>query len=311
MKYEQWKQNETRFLALTGYSIQVFDRLLPYFASAHDEYLSRYAWNGKARKGLRRFVMYANSPLPTHAERLAFVLSFHKLNAIQQQHADLFGITQKQCNQFLHGFSHILKLALQKATVLPADNQQGLDQQLAQLGQQEKDLFHDGSEREVPRPQVPEEQQEKYSGKKKKHTVKNNIITTALCYILLVSPTMAGRVHDKKIADTCYKIASGFTLWQDTGFQGYKPEGVLIRQPIKKPKGKELSQQQKAYNQSVSSVRVRVEHAIGSVKRFRIVKDECRLRKNNFVDHVFRICAGLHNFRLQNKPYNYPKINLT
>ncbi|MDR1887298.1 MAG: transposase family protein [Prevotellaceae bacterium] len=60
----------------------------------------------------------------------------------------------------------------------------------------------------------------------------------------------------------------------------------------------------------MSSFGVRVEHATGSVKRCRIVKDECRLRKNNFVDNIFLTCAALHNFRLKDKPFQYEN-NLT
>lgn len=309
MKYEQWLKNEIRFRAMTGYTPSLFHQLLPYFLEAHDEYLAHHTLTGKRRNGLRRFVLYANSPLPTHAERLAFVLSYHKLNPIQEAHADLFTINQKQCYQLLHGLTHILQLALNKAQALPAQSQEELTQQLDQ--QPSMHLFHDGSEREVPRPQNPQQQQANYSGKKKKHTVKNALLATALCYILFVSPTLAGKVHDKKIADTYYQIPPGFTLWQDTGYQGYCPEGVLIRQPFKKPRGKQLSQQQKDYNQAVSSIRVRIEHTIGSVKRYRIVKDECRLRRNNFVNSIFRICAALHNFRIRDKPFIYKPINLT
>ncbi|TAJ11780.1 hypothetical protein DMA11_15420, partial [Marinilabiliaceae bacterium JC017] len=55
----------------------------------------------------------------------------------------------------------------------------------------------------------------------------------------------------------------------------------------------------------ISSVRVRVEHAIGSIKRMKIVRNECRLRKENILDKVFATCAGLHNFRLMDKPFLY------
>jgi len=54
-----------------------------------------------------------------------------------------------------------------------------------------------------------------------------------------------------------------------------------------------------------------VEHAIGSTKRYRIVKDECRLRKNKYPYKVFAICAALHNFRVERKPFKYPVIKLT
>ena len=40
------------------------------------------------KKGFRKFVIYRNSPLPTVEERLVFILSYLKLNPLQEQHAD-------------------------------------------------------------------------------------------------------------------------------------------------------------------------------------------------------------------------------
>ncbi|MDR0893425.1 MAG: transposase family protein [Mediterranea sp.] len=135
--------------------------------------------------------------------------------------------------------------------------------------------------------------------------MKNGILISAMCLILFVSKTHAGKVHDKTLADTCYTILEGFTLWQDTGYQGYMPEGVKVLQPKKKPRGRELTAEEKRENARISSYRVRVNHAIGSAKRCRIVKDECRLRKNNFVNYILHTCAALHNFRIKHKPFQY------
>ena len=215
-------------------------------------------------------------------------------------------MTQKQCNQFFHCLDKILKRALTLAEVVPASS----DEELAQILTNEevvaaKVLLHDGTEREIPRPVDDELQKDNYSGKKKKHTVKNAIIIAACCLILYVSRTFPGRIHDKTIADDEYTIPCGYTLIQDTGYQGYKPEGVKIIQPEKKPRGKELTKEQKESNRQISSIRVRIEHAIGSAKRYRIVKDECRLRKNNYVDTALLYCAALHNFRLKTRPFSY------
>ena len=309
MKYEQWRKNAIRFVAMTGYSFDQFDELLPYFEQAHTAYFSKFQINGKRRAGIRKFVLYANSPLPTIVERLAFILSFLKLNPLQEHHADLFGMEQKQCYEFIHSLKTVLDDALSLACVLPAQTDKELQKVLTTAQPQDTEsamlLLHDGTEREVPRPLDAEEQQEKYSGKKKKHTVKNAVITNALGYILFTSLTFSGSVHDKKIADQSYSIPVGFSLWQDCGYQGYRPAGVTIVQPLKKPKGKELSDEQKTENRRISSFRVRIEHAIGSVKRCRIVKDECRLRKNKFVETIFRTCAGLHNLRINLKPFSY------
>jgi hypothetical protein len=311
MKYEQWLKNPIRFKAMTGYSIEQFEELLPTFIEIHDEYLSKYELNGKVRKGIRSFTIYQNSPLNSHQERLAFILSFLKLNPLQESHADLFLMQQKQCNEFIHGLRTILDKTLSCLSLLPASNDAALQLKLDQISApQDKELFHDGTEREIPRPQDPDQQKEFYSGKKKKHTVKNAVITNASCVILFLSITVNAKMHDKKMADTLYTIKQGFTLWQDTGYQGYNPDGVSIQQPIKKPKGKQLTEQQKDYNRSISQVRVRIEHAIGSMKRYRIVKDECRLRKNQFIDTILHTCAGLHNFRLKNKPFKYPQYQI-
>jgi hypothetical protein len=306
MKYIDWQTKENRFIAMTGCSIEIFNNLLPYFTEAHDDSLSEYHLTGKRRKGYRKYVMYKNSPLPCMEERLAFILSYLKLNPIQEQHADLFGIEQKQCYEYVHGFKAVLHKALEDADCMPAQTDKELQVKLLEFCKEgEKVLLHDGTEREVPRPQDEEQQKEKYSGKKKKHTVKNAVIIASSCTVLFVSQTFGGRVHDKTIADTSYHIPAGFTLIQDTGYQGYNPFEVEIIQPKKKPKGKDLTQEQKARNREIAADRVRVEHAIGSVKRERIVKDECRLRKNNFVNNIFALCAALHNFRLGTKPFNY------
>ena len=244
--------------------------------------------------------------MPCVEERLAFILSYLKLNPIQEHHADTFSMTQKQCFEFVHGLHVILQRALKQAGVVPAHSDQGLQEALSKADFSDKKLLlHDGTEREIPRPVDEDLQKDKYSGKKKRHTVKNAVIIAACCLIVYVSRTFSGRIHDKTIADNAYTIPAGYTLVQDTGYQGYQPEGVKIIQPQKKPRGKELTQEQKDNNRQISSYRVRVEHAIGGTKRYRIVMDECRLRKNDFVDDVLLYCAALHNFRLKTRPFTY------
>jgi len=85
---------------------------------------------------------------------------------------------------------------------------------------------------------------------------------------------------------------------QDTGFQGHTPENVTVKTPVKKPKGKELTEEQGEGNRKISSFRILVEHAIGGVKKCRIVKDRFRCRKFGFDDLVMLIACGLHNFRV-------------
>lgn len=97
----------------------------------------------------------------------------------------------------------------------------------------------------------------------------------------------------------------GSCLYQDMGFQGDTREEITILQPKKKPPGGELTPPEKAANRAISSIRIRIEHAIGGVKRDRMVKDKIRLLKDGIRDTIMETCCGLHNFRLQYRPWNY------
>ena len=136
---------------------------------------------------------------------------------------------------------------------------------------------------------------------KKTHNIKNNLLCTTNKRILWLSKTYDGHVHDKKIADEQpLMLPSGITLWQDTGFLGHNPKNVTVKMPTKKPKGKQLSDAQKKENKEISSFRILVEHAIGGIKKWRIVKERFRCRKFGFDDLVMLIACGLHNFRIKN-----------
>ena len=115
--------------------------------------------------------------------------------------------------------------------------------------------------------------------------MKNNILSNESCQILYLSPTVEGKKHDKKLADEAnYILPKDSILVQDTGFQGFSVDDAVILQPKKKPRNAELSQDEKELNTLISRLRVRIEHLVGSVKRYRIVKDKNRNWKEGFRD---------------------------
>ncbi len=116
--------------------------------------------------------------------------------------------------------------------------------------------------------------------------------------ILWLSDTDGGSLHDKRMADEHpYPLPVGSWLLQDLGFLAFSLAGVETLTPFKKPRGKPLTTVQKAFNQPLASLRVRIEHVISSVKRCRIVKDICRLRVVGAKDAVMEIACSLPNFR--------------
>jgi len=118
--------------------------------------------------------------------------------------------------------------------------------------------------------------------------------------ILYLSSTYQGSVHDKSICDEeeLY-FTKEVTLWLDSGFEGYNPEKAIINRPKKKPRKKELTDEEKKLNQSISRVRVKVEHAIGQCKVFKIVKDEIRVFKDDFRDLAMLLACSLSNFKIK------------
>jgi len=310
ISYEILSKYKRKFLAMTGYTVAEFEALLPQFQIEFEKYVSEYTLDGKKRKK-RKYVEYKNASLPTIADKLLFILVYLKQGSLQEEHATLFQMHQPDANRWIHLLHDLLNQALASLGELPARTAKELEKRLAQ--EPEFDLlklfFHDGTERAIVRPKDKEQQKLYYSGKKRQHTLKNILLINLLCKILLLTDTCEGKKHDKKAADEAeYTLPDDSLLYQDTGFQGFSLAGVEIVQPKKKPRGKELTADDKENNQQISGVRIRIEHAIGGVKRYRIVKDKLRNWKKGFRDQVMETCCGLHNFRLNFRPWQYDPI---
>jgi hypothetical protein len=130
--------------------------------------------------------------------------------------------------------------------------------------------------------------------------VKNVLLINAALTILFLSETYAGSTHDKRIADaTPYPLPAGSRLLQDLGFLAFTLSQVEIIMPTRKPRGRKLTQAQKAANRRLARRRVRIEHVNSRVKRCRIVHDTSRLRKAGVRDRVMEVCCSLHNFRVR------------
>jgi DDE superfamily endonuclease len=123
------------------------------------------------------------------------------------------------------------------------------------------------------------------------------VLVHAPLTILFLSDTYAGRVHEKRIAEaTPYPLPAGSRLLQDLGFVAFTLPQVAMLMPTKKPRGQELTLEQRVANQALLQRRLRIEHVHSSVKRCRIVKDRIRLWKQGVRDLVMELCCALHNF---------------
>jgi DDE superfamily endonuclease len=122
-------------------------------------------------------------------------------------------------------------------------------------------------------------------------------------HICFLSAIYEGKANDKSLAGLeGYTRLYGSYFYQDRGFQGYMCDGSTIVQPKKSPPDGELTPLEKAAKRVISSIRIHIEHAIGWVKHYRMVKEKIRLLKDGIRNTVMETCCGLHKFRLQYRP---------
>jgi hypothetical protein len=169
-----------------------------------------------------------------------------------------------------------------------------LEQWLAELPAGK--LLVDTWEQPIPRPQDDDEQQAHYSGKKKTHTRKNQLISLPNgTDILDVAIGEKGPMSDSKLFEQTQA-----ELPQTLEFIGDKAK-VRRRNtttPIKKPRGEQLTQDHPDFNRQVSQKRVYVEHLIRVVNIFRIAKEEFRMRARMYEMVISCVC-GLIRLRVQ------------
>lgn len=298
MRYSQLRNKPRTLRSLTGLNPSEFDALLSSFGTAWETFVTETFEQRANRK--RAYGAGRNAHLEQLADKLLFILFYFRQYPTQEVQGFFFGMSQSQANEWIHRLSGLLNEALGYEMQLPERRAVNLEAVLSSCPSLE--FIIDGTERPINRPKDKDKQKEYYSGKKKQHTVKNNLMAERGGKVVYLSGTYAGKRHDKKIADEeGYRFPPGSKLLQDTGFQGYRPEGVTVIQPKKKPRGGELTSDEKLVNRAISSLRVEVEHQIGGVKRCQILVQKFRNRVTGFADEVMETACGLHNFRLAHR----------
>ena len=127
---------------------------------------------------------------------MLFILVYFRLYPTQEVLGFLFGFGQPQANYWVHWLTLILNAALRYEMQLPARQPADLEEVLKACP--ELQFILDGTER----PKDPQRRKDYYSGRKKRHTVKNVVITHKPSgQILGLSRTYPGRRHDKAVAD--------------------------------------------------------------------------------------------------------------
>lgn len=155
-------------------------------------------------------------------------------------------------------------------------------------------IIVDSFETPIPRPSDQERQKRVYSGKKKRHTLKTQIITDRKGTILDINSGHRGPKADVKIWNET-ELPNELKEKPKLGDKAYLGADKPTQTPKKKPKGGELNEEEKAANKVISQERIYVEHSIRRVKGYRVVRDEFRLAQGIFPS-VVSVIVGLIQF---------------
>lgn len=238
IEYSKLKEKPREFLAVTSLTDEEFQALLPTFEKCYELLLSPKSKAAKkkkqrARGGGRR------SKLPSLSEKLLFILIYQKTSPLQVAHGLQFGLSQGQVNYWVHRLLPVLQMSLGEMGMKPLRKGAEVAASI-EAGEGGANLSLDAAERLLQRPVDPDKQTQKYSGKRKTHTDKNLLLVNENTKkVVYLSATVDGKKHDKKLADESrISYPNNASLTQDTGFQGYQPEEVLVEQPKKSKKAR-------------------------------------------------------------------------
>jgi hypothetical protein len=280
--HEKLRRKPSLFRMFTGLSADEFDTLV---ADLEPVWLARKA-ERSARRPRQRKPGAGRKAKLVFTDRLLLTLLYYRTYVTQEFVGFLFGVDKgtvsREAQELGLCMAGVFRIPETKVRVDPDD--------LAAV-------FVDATEQPVNRPR--RKQRESYSGKKKRHTVKHQVVVARKrkgpgekqgVRIKAVSEAAKGRVHDKKVYDRSrLRIPRGVPKSGDSGYQGSD-----LRVPKKKPRNGQLSDEEKLANRRLAGERIVAEHGIGKMKIWRIAAERYRNPPRRHTVMMKNV-AGLHN----------------
>ena len=282
---ERLRRSPKAFRQLTGITPAVFEELLADLIPRYEQAEAKR----KDRPGRQRRPGAGRKHALDLGDRLLMLLIYYRTYTTHAFLGFLFGVDDsavgRNINPLQPPLAGIFRIPERRIKLDPEEM---------------RELFFDATERPTRRPE--EGQRAYYSGKKRRHTLKNRVVTARRTKppgpgkkprrlrIAAVSETHPGSVHDKKLYDRARVVAPPDA--RRTGDTAYI--GTSLETPARKPRGGELTASQKEANRVVSRRRIVAEHGIGKMKIWRIASERYR-NPNRRHTLIMKNVAGLHN----------------
>jgi hypothetical protein len=162
----------------------------------------------------------------------------------------------------------------------------------------------DTLEQRVQRPADPQEQRGFYSGKKKAHTLKSQVVVQPGTGLFMdVAESVPGPTNDRTLlrqSGVRERLPRDAVLGGDLGFYGEAkgPDDVIIATPRRKPRGQPRPEIDAHYNRAFARVRVEVEQSIGRARRYQAITAPDRHHRRHHTERMQSV-AGLVNRQIR------------
>ncbi|MDN5868800.1 MAG: transposase [Candidatus Nitrosocosmicus sp.] len=303
LSYDKLSRKPLLFKSFTGLSVKQFDDVFKEIESKYPKYeVKRLSYNRKDKRRERAVGAGRRFKL-VPKDRVIMVLVYYRLYITYTLAGFLFDLDQSNICRDIEKIEGLIR------SCLPIPQKMyNITKRLKTREEVEQYFpcflaFTDCTEQPIPRPKNRLRRKLYYSGKKKKHTVKNlYTVNQKELIIYKTKRRQRGRKHDYNVYKTNHpNIPKDVLSLFDLGFLGVEKDfqEQTSSLPIKKEKGCELTAEQKDYNKDHSRKRIVVEHVICRIKKYRIMNDIFRNRLRKY-DRISDTVAGLVNYRIMN-----------
>lgn len=307
--YDDLCRHPAAFPSLTGLNRAEFDVLLPRFERAGQDLRARSGTT--RREGKPRVNAPGAGPRPSHdaRARLLMALVWLRVYPTYEVLGYFFGLHKRNAQLNVRA----ALAALDSLDDFPFDRPSGERPKMRSAAEvmaafPQVRLVIDGKEQRVNRPTGYDAQKPYYSGKKKAHTVKVQVVVDPRGRIVTIGPSVPGGAnHDLTLlrgSGVLESLAEGEAAMLDRGYVGvgnYYPD-VPVVLPLRASKNHPLTEEQKAFNRVVAGHRIVVEHSLAQLNRFTVLRQVFRGQKRERHGEVIRVVGKLVNRRLAVKP---------
>ena len=306
--YDKLRRRPAAFRSLTGLSVDEFDALYEELVDKIDSYDE-----GRLKRRQRERAPGAGGQYKHDARnRLLMAMIWLRIYPTYDVLGFLFELDKSNIGRNLETILAVLRDALGDEIQWPDKSQR--QRKMDDFMQDFPDVVAivDATEQPTQRPKEKETQKAHYSGKKKRHTLKTQVVVGPDGELMDVSETVPGAQHDKKLYDESgvgAYLDEDEAMMGDSGYQGIQHEHLAVL-PYKKPQGGQLTAEQKEHNRQVSRIRVVVENTIAQIKTFRIIAEVYRHAREDY-NAIFRTVAVLVNRRIRRHPLRRASRNIT